>query len=192
MTQILTYAAQASHELVPSDVLEPVIMAIANNFVSERSSPESIIVGLVMMIRPHIHAEFSYFLSINTIREVCSRCPLAMTEALLEDLCEYKANKHKGVTMAARSIIQLFREANPDLLPRRERGKPGEAHDPDAKVREYGEQAVNKFVPGSELLSMQEDLKADNPDAEEAEDEEGGAWESASEDSDDDDEFVAP
>ena len=47
VTQILTYAAQASHELVPSDVLEPVIMAIANNFISERSSPESIIVGSV-------------------------------------------------------------------------------------------------------------------------------------------------
>ena len=112
-----------------------------------------------------------------------------MTEALLEDLCEYKANKHKGVTMAARSIIQLFREVNPDLLPRRERGKPGEAYDPDAKVREYGEQAVNKFVPGSELLSMQEEIKADNPDAED-EDEDGGEWESASEASDDDDEYV--
>lgn len=40
VTKILLAAAQASHELVPPDALEPVLMTIANNFVSERNSNE--------------------------------------------------------------------------------------------------------------------------------------------------------
>lgn len=45
MTLILTYLAQSSHELVPGDVLEPILVSIANNFVNERSSPEGMAVG---------------------------------------------------------------------------------------------------------------------------------------------------
>lgn len=42
---VLTYLAQATHSLVPPDALEPTVKAIANNFVSDRSSPESMAVG---------------------------------------------------------------------------------------------------------------------------------------------------
>ena len=42
---MLLFAAQASHELLPPDVMEPVIKAIVNNFVSERNSSEVIAVG---------------------------------------------------------------------------------------------------------------------------------------------------
>ena len=45
VTLILTYLAQSAHELVPEDVLEPVLMTIANNFVSDRSAPEAMAVG---------------------------------------------------------------------------------------------------------------------------------------------------
>lgn len=58
VTKILVYAAQASHELVPPDVIEPVLMTIVNNFISERNSSECMAVGL------------------NTVRELCSRFEL--------------------------------------------------------------------------------------------------------------------
>lgn len=45
VTHVLTFLAQATHDLIPSDVLESVLMTIANNFVAERSSPESMAVG---------------------------------------------------------------------------------------------------------------------------------------------------
>ena len=45
VTLVLTYTAQATHDLVPSDAIEPLVLAIANNFVTERSSPESVAVG---------------------------------------------------------------------------------------------------------------------------------------------------
>lgn len=108
VTQVLAYTAQAAHALVPPDTLYPVLRAIADNFVSEGAAELVIAAGL------------------NGIREICTRAPLAMTETLLQDLTGYKKggdHKNKGVMMAARSLITLFREINPDLLHRRDRGR---------------------------------------------------------------------
>ena len=58
---------------------------------------------------------------LNTIREVCVRCPLAMNFDLLQDLTGYKNYRDKGVRMAARSLIQLFRTLNPHMLHRKDR-----------------------------------------------------------------------
>ena len=60
---------------------------------------------------------------INSIREVSRRQPWCMEgeEDLLGDLIEYRKSKDKGVTTAARGLLQLFREVNPALLKRRER-----------------------------------------------------------------------
>lgn len=92
VTKILQYAAQACHELIPPDILEPVIRSVANNFVSERNSVEVMTVGL------------------NAIREICSRAPLAMDEDLLHDLVMYRGYRDKNVSTAARSIIALYRQ----------------------------------------------------------------------------------
>jgi len=100
---LLQFVAQASHELLPPDVLEPVVKTVVTNFVNEGNSAEVIAVGL------------------NAIREICARCPLVMHEELLQDLVEYRTSKHKSVMMAARSILQLYRVVNPELLPRKER-----------------------------------------------------------------------
>eukprot|EP00047_Mylnosiga_fluctuans_P003731 m.230644 g.230644 ORF g.230644 m.230644 type:complete len:691 (-) comp12092_c0_seq1:145-2217(-) len=171
VTLILTYLAQAAHELVPEDVLEPVLMTISNNFVSDRSAPEVMAVGL------------------NAVREVCSRCPLAMNETLLQDLVQYKSFKDKSVMMAARSLIQLFREKNPALLHRRDRGRPEEGEDgEEVAPLQYGAVHVADHVPGTELLSMLEDIKPEEAAAAAGSDEEGGDWESASDDDDGEDE----
>lgn len=45
VTQILSFVAQASHDLVPPEVLEPLVMALANHFVSETCAPEVMNVG---------------------------------------------------------------------------------------------------------------------------------------------------
>ena len=55
VVQMLQFAAQAAHELVPADAVEPVLRAIVNNFVSERNTAEVMAVGL------------------NAIRELCKR-----------------------------------------------------------------------------------------------------------------------
>lgn len=150
VTLILTYLAQASHELVDPDVLAPCVGTLANNFVTDRSSPAVMAVGL------------------NAIREVCSRCPLAMTKDLLIDLAQYKKSKEKGVMMAARSLIALFRNINPALLAKKDRGKAsalmmqaGQLFDGEL---EYGALRPSTDVLGADLLAA-ENAFAEGDDA---------------------------
>ncbi|MED6290061.1 Protein SDA1 [Characodon lateralis] len=160
VTKILLCAAQASHQLVPPEIIEPVIMTIANNFVTDRNSGEVMTVG------------------INAIKEVAGRCPLAINEDLLQDLAQYKTHKDKNVMMSARGLIQLFRNLNPQLLHKKDRGRPTEAST-EAKIKDYGELEAKDYIPGAEVLEVEEENK------EEEEDEDG--WESASISDDDED-----
>ena len=67
------------------------------------------------------------YLGLNAIREITKRCPLALDETLLRDLAEYKSYKDKAVMMASRSLIQLYRTIHPELLHKKDRGRPTEA-----------------------------------------------------------------
>ncbi|KAK5852164.1 hypothetical protein PBY51_023657 [Eleginops maclovinus] len=164
VTKILLCAAQASHQLVPPEVIEPVIMTIANNFVTDRNSGEVMTVG------------------INAIREVTARCPLAINEDLLQDLAQYKTHKDKNVMMSAKGLIQLFRSLNPHMLHKRDRGRPTEAS-AEAKIKNYGELEAKDYIPGAEVLEVEEVEK--DPEKEE------DGWESASiSDGDEDGEWV--
>lgn len=102
---ILVALAQSVHELTPPDALTPVIRKIAHEFVHPGVGGEVIAAGL------------------NAIREVCRRQPWAMEEDLLGDLIEYRKSRDKSTTAAARGLLQLYREVNPGMLKRRERGK---------------------------------------------------------------------
>lgn len=133
VTRILQFTAQASHELIPPDVIEPVLKTLANNFVSERNSSDVMAIGM------------------NAIREVCARCPLAMGEDLMQDLAQFKVYKDRSVMMAARSLIQLFRNVRPELLLKKDRGRPTEAQD-ELEVKAYGRVDAKDFVPGAEVL----------------------------------------
>lgn len=163
VTMVLVCAAQASHSLVPPDVLEPVLKAIANNFVTDRVANEVMAVG------------------INGIREICVRQPLAIDATLLQDLTQYKQHRDKGVLMAARSLIALYREVNPELLLRKDRGKSASIRLKDGAIKtvQYGESITNvDALDGLELLD-QEDKEEDwgdwevEEDSEEESDEDG-------------------
>lgn len=100
---ILAALASSVHSLTPPDVLTPVLRKIAQEFVHPGVSSEVIAAG------------------INAIREVCKRQPWAMEEDLLGDLVEYRKSRDKGVMVAARSLLQLYRQEIPSMLKRRER-----------------------------------------------------------------------
>ena len=87
VTRILLFAAQASHELVPPNLIADLIRAIADAFVTERNAPEVMTVG------------------INAIRSILANAPLAVDEDLLNDLTQYKRYRNKNVSVAARSLI---------------------------------------------------------------------------------------
>uniref|UniRef100_A0A0B8RTR4 Protein SDA1 n=1 Tax=Philothamnus irregularis TaxID=1899461 RepID=A0A0B8RTR4_9SAUR len=167
VTKILLFAAQASHQLVPPETMQPVIMTIANNFVTDKNSGEVMTVG------------------INAIKEISVRCPLAMTEDLLQDLVQYRSHKNKNVVMSARTLIHLFQSLNPQMLQKKYRGKPTEATS-EAKIHEYGELDVKDYIPGAEILELEKEGEKDL-------EEDGDSWETAScseEEDDDEGEWV--
>ena len=135
VTSFLASLAQSTHNLVPPDVLEPLVQKIANEFVSEAAAAEVASAGL------------------NGIREICARQPLAMNETLLQDLVQYKKSKDKGMQMAARGLLSLYREVGVEMLKKRDRGR-------DAALGlRSGERQVARFgeveeggIEGLELL----------------------------------------
>ena len=44
-----------------------------------------------------------------------------MEQDLLGDLVEYKKSRDKGVMVASRSLLQLYRDVNPGMLKKRDR-----------------------------------------------------------------------
>ncbi|KAN0105324.1 protein required for actin cytoskeleton organization and cell cycle progression [Russula decolorans] len=102
---ILAVLAQSAHALTPPDALTPAIRKLAHEFVHPGVGPEVVAAGL------------------NAIREICRRQPWAMEDDLLGDLIVYRKSRDKGVLVAARGLLQLYREVNPGMLKRRERGK---------------------------------------------------------------------
>ena len=172
VTRFLACAAMATHDLVPPDVLEPIVRKIADEFVSDGVASEVACAGL------------------NSIREICARAPLAMDETLLQDLTEYKGSKDKGVMMAARSLIGLYREVAPEMLKRRDRGKEASMGMKDHDKIRFGEETAGT-IEGLELLEKWKEQQEENGN-EEDEEEAWNNWEVESDaDSDDSGGWIA-
>ncbi|KIW05055.1 uncharacterized protein PV09_04210 [Verruconis gallopava] len=181
VTTYLACLAQATHIQVPDDHLKPCLQKIANEFVSEASASEVASAGL------------------NAIREICARQPLAMDETLLQDLVMYRKSKDKGVMMAAKGLLSLYREKDPEKLRRRDRGKEASIalQGGEFKRLRFGEVQADEGIQGIELLEAwkEEERKKkraeqglgsdDDLDDEIKEDEEAGweNWEAESDDS---------
>ena len=135
VTSLLASLAQATHNLVAPDSLEPLIQKIANEFVSEAAASEVASAGL------------------NAIREVCVRQPLAMNDTLLQDLVMYRKSKDKGVMMAAKGLLGLYREVGADMLKKRDRGKEAAMglRSGQRKEPRFGEEVAGE-IEGLELL----------------------------------------
>ncbi|KAK6193687.1 hypothetical protein LQW54_012216 [Pestalotiopsis sp. IQ-011] len=182
-TSFLASLAQATHDHIPPDVLEPLIEKIANEFVSEAAAAEVCSAG------------------INSIREICARQPLAMGDSLLQDLVQYRKSKDKGVAMAARGLLSLYREKGAELLAKKDRGKDATMglRSGEQKQRKFGEEAVGE-IEGLELLEKwkEEERKRkraekglpEDADGDEEEEEEDDEWEVASNDSDSSGEWI--
>jgi protein SDA1 len=188
VTSFLASLAQATHSLVPPDVLEPLVLKIANEFVSEAAASEVASAGL------------------NAIREICMRQPLAMNDTLLQDLVMYRKSKDKGVMMAAKGLLSLYREVGAEMLKRRDRGKEATIGiiAGEKKERRFGEEAVGE-IEGLELLErwkeeekkrkrIEKGLDPDDSDVdgenEEEDEEDWKAWDVEDDDSDDSDGWI--
>ncbi|KAI8904308.1 SDA1-domain-containing protein [Gorgonomyces haynaldii] len=169
VTLMLAYLAQASHELVPPDVLETVVRAIADNFVWSNCASEVITAGL------------------NGLREICQRAPLAMPQELLQSLLEdYKNHREKGPMTAARSLLSLYREFNPELLRKKDRGKAATMALKTFEAQKYAHVKAAEDIEGAEFLASDQESEQDSDDDEGDEDE----WESVEGSGGSDDGFI--
>ncbi|KAI0874937.1 SDA1-domain-containing protein [Hypoxylon argillaceum] len=188
VTSFMASLAQATHSLVPPETIEVLLQKIANEFVSEASNVEVCAAG------------------INAIREICARQPLAMNETLLQDLVEYRKSKDKGVSMAARGILSLYREKGAELLKKRDRGKDATIglKAGELKQQMFGEEQVGE-IEGLELLArwkeeqkkrkqaekgLPEDLDATKNEEEDDDGFNSSDWEVASTDSDESGDWI--
>jgi len=154
-TKLLSSLAQACHPLVPPDVIQPLLRHISNAFISENNSNEVMAVG------------------INSVREICIRCPLAMTPELLQDLAQYKKHNDKSVSTSARSLITLFRTLNRSLLAKVDQGKPNEEYNQEGA--DYAADSAVSAIAGIEHLEDSESgSESDCCEEEEMEEEEEG------------------
>lgn len=170
VTSFLASLAQSTHNLVPPDILEPLVQKIANEFVSEAAAGEVAAAGL------------------NAIREICVRQPLAMNDTLLQDLVMYKKSKDKGVMMAAKGLLGLYRQVGAEMLKKRDRGRDAALglRSGEQKQQRFGEEAVGE-IEGLELLEqwkeeekrkkrLEKGLPADESGDEEEQDDDEEDW----------------
>lgn len=159
VTKIMSACAQACHELVPPENLQVLVRKVADEFVSDGVASEVAAAGL------------------NTIKEICSRAPLAIDETLLQDLAEYRSSKAKGVNMAAKALVTLYREVAPEMLKKKDRGKTATMNLQEAKRGgqdlkrkrpQFGVETGNvEGIAGIELLAKwkQENEQGDEDEA---------------------------
>ncbi|KIW95610.1 uncharacterized protein Z519_04195 [Cladophialophora bantiana CBS 173.52] len=182
VTSFLASLAQSTHNLVPPDILEPLVQKIANEFVSEAAAGEVAAAGL------------------NAIREICVRQPLAMNDTLLQDLVMYRKSKDKGVMMAAKGLLSLYRQVGAEMLRKKDRGRDATLglKSGEQKPQRFGEEAVGE-IEGLELLEkwkeqerqrkrLEKGLPAtgSGDEEDESDDEDWNAW-NVEEDADSDD-----
>ncbi|KAL8778453.1 MAG: hypothetical protein Q9213_007407 [Squamulea squamosa] len=166
VTSFLASLAQATHNLVPPDVLEPLVKKIADEFVSEAVAAEVASAGL------------------NAIREVCVRQPLAMNNTLLNDLVDFRKSKDKGTMMAAKGLLGLYRDVAPGMLKKRDMGKEAAMglRSGERKEQRFGEESVGR-IEGLELLEewkeeeKQRRTAAKNNDIEDLSSDDANDWE---------------
>ncbi|CDR95524.1 HSDA/SDA1-RELATED protein,putative [Babesia bigemina] len=168
VTKILAISAQAVHPDMPTDLLEPLIKQIMDQFVSEDRANEVITVG------------------INTLREIAARAPCLFAKETIGQIVEFRHIKNKAVAMATKSFINLYREQAPEMLHPTLRGREAGTQLTQAKKEKTGT-ASQKF--SSTYILSQEDFKRKKymgPDEAEA-----GQSGSGSDHDDDDEEIGA-
>jgi protein SDA1 len=141
LPKILSYLAEACHDMIPPEELQPILKHLVDNFVNETMHEEKMTLGL------------------NTIRIMCSKAPLIMDEDTINYLADYKDYKERNVTAAARALINLYRDLNPELLQKKHRGRFDLLDKKeDRKVIRYGALDVSDRLDGADLLANSSEI----------------------------------
>jgi len=140
--EIFAMIIESCHELVPPEEIKPITEKIINNYITDYCQNQSMVVGL------------------NTIREILARMPLALDEAQIEYLVEFRNyKKNSSVRAAGKSLVNFFRDICPELLPKKYVGRFTDTVDVISKEKMiYGERRMQTGIDGIELLKEGADV----------------------------------
>ena len=143
--EIFAMIIESCHELVPPEEIKPITEKIINNYITEYCQNQHITIGL------------------NTVREILARMPLALDEAQIEYLVEFRHfKKNSSVRSAAKSLVNFFRDVCPELLPKKFIGRFTDVNDTISKEKMiYGERRIQHGIDGVELLQEGENVAAE-------------------------------
>jgi len=152
VTSILAFLVQACHDLVPPDEIMACVKAVTHHFISDRCNSEVVALG------------------INTVRAIVVRVPAILSEegdmeAFVQDMAGYAKSRDKSIVIAARGFINVVKELYPNLLKNKDRGRGAKK---GARPLAYGEVRASEGVEGAELLQAEEELKAHDTGAKQA------------------------
>ena len=116
---------EAIHDQVPVEWIKPCVRAIADRFVVEAQGDDRMAVGLgvirsISERNPNVF-QAEHFEDLTKTEDQFTK-ELAGPDLLL-DLCMYTKYKGKAVVSASRSLLNFYREANPEILPVKLRAK---------------------------------------------------------------------
>jgi protein SDA1 len=135
--KVLTYFAESVHDSLPDDDIETVLKHIIEKFVNDRCT------------------EFAMTIGLNTIREVYAKLNSIIKEEDMLYLASYYEYKNKNVRMAAKALINLVRDVNPDLLEKKYRGR---VNGDGSSSQRAGREGAKTDIEGAELLEHKGDL----------------------------------
>lgn len=140
ISEIFAMIIESCHNLVPPETVKPVIERIISNYVTEYCNNSHITIGL------------------NAIREVLMRMPLALEESQIEYLCLFRSHRHRSVSIAAKSLINYFRDVCPELLPKKMKGRFNETDEEHQYNLQFGQEKLSKTIDGLDLLKRAEKI----------------------------------
>lgn len=144
--EIMAMVVESCHDQVPPDDMKPIVTAVMTHYVTDYSETKLIVVGL------------------NSFREMLVRMPYLLEESEIEYLLGFKRHKNQSVGVAAKSLLNYFKDVCPQLLPRKMRGRDTKIEDEaDRKenVLQFGAQKVFTDIDGLNLLRETEGKEYD-------------------------------
>lgn len=142
----MAMVVESCHDQVPPDEMKPIVKAVMTHFVTDYADTKFIVIGL------------------NAFREMLTRMPYLLEEADIEYLLGFRRHKHQSVGIAAKSLLNYFKDVCPQLLPKKLRGRDTKIEDEaDRKenVLQFGSQKVFKDIDGLQLLRDTEQQEFD-------------------------------
>ncbi|CAD8143186.1 unnamed protein product [Paramecium octaurelia] len=142
VAKLFAYLAESIHDQIPKEDLQPTVRHLIDQFVNDRCQELTLTMGL------------------RGIYEILQKHPKILDKENITYLIHYIKYKNRNVSQAARSILNHFKDTNPQLLDKRLRGNKWKSTEElDGEFDDNFIQQITVGIDGAELLQQEEEEK---------------------------------